>query len=192
MEDDSQKGNGKVMLFSNFDDKFYDIIDNEEIENDIDLNEKFLSYHLGIPVEELPFLEKIELRVDTSSHNLQTIGEILPSLDYLRLNDSIIKCFRDVGTSFKNVRVLQIARCELKEIQGILAFEFLEELYMSYNEVSDLFDIGFLEHLQVIDLEGNNVKDLDQIYYLQRCPKLTEVNLKSNPVAKEISYYQRI
>ena len=58
------------MLFSNFDDKFYDIIDNEEIENDTELNEKFLSYHLNIPIEELPFLEKIELRVDTSQHNL--------------------------------------------------------------------------------------------------------------------------
>lgn len=37
------------MLFSNFEEKFLEIIDNEEIENDIELNEKFLSYHLGIP-----------------------------------------------------------------------------------------------------------------------------------------------
>lgn len=96
----------------------------------------------------------------------------MPSLDYLRLSDSIIKCFRDLGTSFKNVRVLQIARCELKEIQGLLAFEYLEELYISYNEIEDLFDIGFLEHLQVVDLEGNNVKNIDQLFYLKRCPKL--------------------
>lgn len=64
----------------------------------------------------MPFLEKIELRVDTTYHNLQAIGEILQSLENLRMNDSIIKCFRDIGTSFKNVRVLQIARCELKEV----------------------------------------------------------------------------
>jgi hypothetical protein len=50
-------------------------------------------------------------------------GEILFNLESLRLSDSIIKCFRDIGTSFKKVKVLYLARCELKEIQGILAFE---------------------------------------------------------------------
>ena len=77
------------------------------------------------------------------------------------MNDSIIKCFRDIGTSFKFVRVLHLARCELKEVQGIQAFEQLEELYISYNDIDELFDIGFLEHLTVLDLEGNNIKSLD-------------------------------
>lgn len=70
-----------------------------------------------------------------------------------------------------------------------------------------MFDIGFLEQLEILDFEGNNVKDLDQLYYLRRCPKLTHVNLKHNPVQlgqsigatpgadikqKQIEYYQRI
>ena len=108
------------------------------------------------------------------------------------MNDSIIKCFRDIGTSFKFVRVLHLARCELKEVQGIQAFEQLEELYISYNDIDELFDIGFLEHLTVLDLEGNNIKSLDQLYYLKRCPSLTDVNLKYNPVANEVAYYQKI
>lgn len=95
----------------------------------------------------MALLPKIELRVDTRMHNLQVTGEILSSLEFLKLNDSIISSFRDIGTSFKSVRVLNIARCELKEVQGIQAFEQLEELYIGYNEVSELFDIGFLEHL---------------------------------------------
>lgn len=77
------------------------------------------------------------------------------------MNDSIIRCFRDIGTNFKFVRVLWLARCELKELQGILAFEHLEELYVSYNFIDELFDIGFLEHLTVLDIEGNNIKSLD-------------------------------
>lgn len=90
----------------------------------IDLNEKFLCLCLGgIDVAELAYMTKIELRVDTSCHNLQVTGEILPSLDLLKLNDSVIRCFRDIGTSFKNVRVLHIARCEIREVQGIQAFE---------------------------------------------------------------------
>lgn len=83
----------------------------------VDLNEKFLSLALGgIEIAELALLTKIELRVDTSCHNLQVTGEILPSLDLLKLNDSVIRCFRDIGTSFKNVRVLHIARCEIREV----------------------------------------------------------------------------
>jgi len=66
--------------------------------------------------EDLSRLSKIELRVDTSCHNLQVTGEILSSLEYLKMYDSIIKCFRDIGTSFKFVRILHLARCELKEV----------------------------------------------------------------------------
>lgn len=106
----------------------------------------------------------------------------MSSLEYLKLNDSIIPTFRDIGTSFKNVRVLHLGRCELKEVQGIQAFEQLEELYISYNEIDELFDIGFIEHLTVLDLEGNNIKDFDQLYYLKRCRNLTHVNMKYNPV----------
>jgi hypothetical protein len=87
------------------------------VEDVVDLNEKFLSMALGgIEIAELALLTKIELRVDTSCHNLQVTGEILPSLDLLKLNDSVIRCFRDIGTSFKNVRVLHIARCEIREV----------------------------------------------------------------------------
>ena len=63
---------------------------------------------------------------------------------------------------------------------------------MSYNYVEDLFDIGFLEYLQVLDMEGNNVKSLDQIYYLSRCHYLTDITLKYNPVAKESNYYAKM
>lgn len=114
------------------------------------------------------------------------------SLEYLKMSDSIIKCFRDIGSSFKFVRVLHLARCELREVQGIQAFQHLEELYLGFNEVSELFDIGFLEHLAVLDLEGNCVRSLDQLYYLRRCAQLTDLNLRGNPVQAEVAYHQRI
>ena len=160
----------------------FEIIEGEEVEDVIDLNEKFLVQQLGcIDSADLALLSKIEMRVDTRFHNLQVTGEILSSLEHLKLNDSIIPTFRDIGTSFKNVRVLHLGRCELKEVQGIQAFEQLEELYISY-EIDELFDIGFIEHLAVLDFEGNNVKDFDQLYYLKRCRNLTHVNMKYKPV----------
>jgi len=155
----------------------------------MDLNEKFLSMALGgVEVHELATLLKIELRVDTSCHNLQVTGEILTSLEYLKLNDSVIRCFRDIGTSFKNVKVLHIARCEISEVQGIQAFESLEELYVSFNQIGDLFDISFLENLRVLDLEGNNVKEIGQMNYLRRLTKLVDVNFKHNPIEASSDY----
>lgn len=163
--------------------KFFDILENEEVEDVVDLNEKFLSQQLGVEQDELALLPKIELRVDTRFHNLQVTGEILSSLEHFKLSDSIIQNFRDIGTSFKNVRVLNIARCELKDVNGMQAFAQLEELYIGYNDLDELFDIGFLEHLQVLDFEGNNLKDLDQLYYLRRNRHMINLNLKLNPVA---------
>ena len=40
------------------------------MEDAIELNEKFLSLHLGVKSEDLSKLSKIEMRVDTSCHNL--------------------------------------------------------------------------------------------------------------------------
>lgn len=150
------------MALTNMQDQFMEIMNTEQVEDVIDLNEKFLTMALGgIEVRDLALLPKLELRVDTTCHSLQITGEILPSLEYLKLNDSIVRSFRDLGTSFKNVRVLHIARCELKEVQGIQAFEQLEELYISYNNIEEVFDVSWAQHLQVLDFEGNNVSAVD-------------------------------
>lgn len=80
------------------------ILETEGVEDVIDLNEKFLCLALGgLNPSELTTLHKIELRVDTSCHNLQVTGELLPNLDLLKLNDSVVRCFRDIGTSFRNI-----------------------------------------------------------------------------------------
>ena len=189
-EDDTASVPRDIGMLTNFQERFEEILENEEVEDALELNERFLSLHLG--VKNLSTLTKIEMRVDTSCHNLQTMGEILCSLEYLKMSDSIIKCFRDIGSSFKFVRVLHLARCELREVQGIQAFQHLEELYLGFNEVTELFDIGFLEHLAVLDLEGNCVRSLDQLYYLRRCAQLTDLNLRGNPVQAEVAYHQRI
>ena len=182
-----------AMALTNMQDQFMEIMNNEQVEDIIDLNEKFLAMALGgIEVSELALLPKLELRVDTTCHSLQVTGEILPSLEYLKLNDSIVRSFRDLGTSFKNVRVLHIARCEIKEVQGIQAFEQLEELYISYNAIEELFDVSWAEHLQILDFEGNNVKEVEQLKYLRRMHRLEDVNFRHNPVVKESEYYQKL
>ena len=61
---------GGGAMLTDFQERFEEIIENEEVEDAIELNEKFLSQHLSVNVEDLSKLTKIELRVDTSCHNL--------------------------------------------------------------------------------------------------------------------------
>jgi hypothetical protein len=70
-EDIDMQNNGGALMFTDMQDKFLEIIDPEEVEDVIDLNEKFLSMALGgIEVTELAMLTKLELRVDTQCHSL--------------------------------------------------------------------------------------------------------------------------
>ncbi|KAI5156341.1 Leucine-Rich Repeat-Containing Protein 56 [Manis pentadactyla] len=55
----------------------------------------------------------------------------------------------------------------------------LLELYVSYDDISDLSP---LEQLEVLDLEGNSVEGLGQLRYLQLCPRLATLTLQGNLV----------
>lgn len=59
---------------------------------------------------------------------------------------------------------------------------FSQELYVAYNNVSDLSQVCMLEQLELVDLEGNDVDDLVQVQYLGLCGKLKILTLEGNPV----------
>lgn len=69
--EDVQRSDQEFLMIANIRDQFFEILEQQEVEDVIDLNEKFLCMALGgIEVSELALLPKIELRVDTCSHNL--------------------------------------------------------------------------------------------------------------------------
>ncbi|VTJ61122.1 Hypothetical predicted protein [Marmota monax] len=88
----------------------------------------------------------------------------------------------DLGTSLSHLQVLWLARCGLTDLDGIGSFPVLKELYVSYNDISDLSPLCLLEQLEVLDLEGNSVEDLGQVCSLRLCPQLTTLTLEGNPV----------
>lgn len=57
-----------------------------------------------------------------------------------------------------------------------------QELYLAYNSISQLSQVGVLENLQLLDLEGNDVEDLVQVQFLGLCEKLQTLILEGNPV----------
>ena len=60
----------------------------------------------------------------------------------------------------------------------------LEELYASYNYISDIYDLSYSDNLTVLDLEGNLIATVEQLRSLRNLPYLESVNIKGNPILK--------
>ena len=44
----------------------------------------------------------------------------------------------------------------------------------------------------MLDLEGNEISEVEQLKYLRRMPNLSDVNFRGNPVTKDPEYYTKI
>ncbi|KAL4005978.1 hypothetical protein ACER0C_005691 [Sarotherodon galilaeus] len=132
--------------------------------------------------QDLSNVTSLEICVDTQENTLGNFGVYLPGLVQLKMNNSRILSVRDLGTTISQLQVLWMSRCCLQDLDGITTFCAVTELYLSYNNVSDLSQVGMLENLQLLDLEGNDVDDLVQVQYLSLCSKLERLTLEGNPV----------
>ena len=47
-----------------------------------------------------------------------------------------------------------MARSGVEDIDGISSMTGLKELYLAYNEITDISPISMVENLQILDLEG--------------------------------------
>nr|XP_031304228.1 leucine-rich repeat-containing protein 56 isoform X2 [Camelus dromedarius] len=140
------------------------------------------THHALAQADDLGLVSRLELRVNTRENSLGNFGVHLPNLSQLKLNGSCLGSLRDLGTSLGRLQVLWLARCGLADLDGVSSFPALKELYVSYNDISDLSPLCLLEQLEVLDLEGNCVEDPGQLCYLQLCPRLATLTLEGNPV----------
>lgn len=81
--------------------------------------------------------------------------------DHVSYNISIffhlIQCVyfdRDLGSSFPLLRILWMPRCNLEDLDGVTAMVNLKELYLAYNDITDLSPLSLMTQLQILDLEG--------------------------------------
>ena len=174
-------------IFENFDDFVKEMIDKEiEINSESDLYLQLLSRYLNESLFDVALSTKLKLIADTTNQTLQPFGEALKNLRELCLDNSVIASILDVGTSFRNLRILKIERVGLKELTGLAMFPSLEEFYAPYNYVQDLSNIEFLENLQILDMEANYIADIDQLSYIPE--NVTEVNFNNNKITEDLNY----
>nr|XP_056707685.1 leucine-rich repeat-containing protein 56 [Euleptes europaea] len=131
-------------------------------------------------LDDLRQVRALEMRVDTRENSLGNFGAYLPNLKQLKLNNSVLTSVRDLGTVLPHLQVLWMTRCGLSDLDGISSCCSLKELYVAYNNIADLSPLSLLEHLEILDLEGNSIEDLGQVQYLGLCTKLTTLTMEGN------------
>ncbi|KAI8851207.1 hypothetical protein BC829DRAFT_128841 [Chytridium lagenaria] len=132
--------------------------------------------------ENLGKVTVFETEVDVRKTSLSHLGKSLPNLQRLKLRNGYVPSIRDLGCGYDFLSVLWITRCQLTELDGIGSIGTLKELYLSYNEVEDLSSLGMLDCLEILDLEGNNISDINQIDHLSLCTSLQSLTLEGNPI----------
>ena len=112
-----------VDIFQNFDDFVRGLIERgEDVESETDLYLRLLKEYLNEDVETIKEYKKIDIVADTSNLSLQAFGSALSQLLELKLNGSVIRSIRDIGTTFKSLKVLWVSRVGLKDLSGIIPF----------------------------------------------------------------------
>ena len=172
-------------LFKNFSNFMRQIIDSENdkfLNGDINVIDYVLAKYLKMNITDLKNLQKLTIRINGCYGLLNQFGQRLVNLKFLKLNDSFIQSIDDLGSNFKNLKVLQINNCKLKDLTGIICFEQLEILEAKNNEISDLIELEMSSSIKKLNLENNLVENEENIYFLSSLEDLEYINLLGNPI----------
>lgn len=165
------------------------ILDNE-YDPDIDDTESIFNYSGEKNFKQIKTLEAF---ADTTEMSLTFVGDFFPNLQKLRLNNSIIPSMRDISSSLVNLRFLSLAHCKLTNLDGIATISpRLEELYLAFNKITDIYELMSLNRLKVLDIEHNRIPDVDSVSFLNACQKLKALTLIGNPCSNSKTYRKDI
>ena len=172
-------------LFKNFSNFMRQIIDSENdkfLNGDINVIDYVLAKYLKMNITDIQKLQKLTIRINGSYGLLNQFGQRLTNLKFLKLNDSFIQSIEDLGSNFKNLKILQINNCKLKDLTGIICFEQLEILEAKNNEISDLIELEMSSSIKKLNLENNLIENEENIYFLSSLDNLEYINLLGNPI----------
>ena len=181
-------------ILKNFSVLFKQIVLNENknfLEGDVNMIEYLISKHSKININNVCKLIKLNLKINSEFNLLNQFGERLPILKELKLTNSVIPSIEDLGSNFKNLVVLIMDNCYLKDLSGIICFENLEEFSAKNNRIYDLFASDTI-YLKISLYKNNKVEDLENITFLSGLENLHTLILKDNPIANNTQYLENL
>lgn len=174
-----------------------DVVYDQEVTGDITLEEfedPFSDENMMklTGMKDFAQVTRLEIEVNTTEQPLSVLGSKLPSLLELKLDNSVLESFRDLGTNLKMLKILWLSCSGVKDLEGMGALISLEKLYIASNEITDITPLALHENLRVVDLQSNLIRDVKQVQNLRNCPSLTSLNLISNPMTMGPSFRRMV
>jgi hypothetical protein len=117
----SSRINEKDNLIKNFSHFMKQIIETKNetfLSGDVKVVEYIIAKYLNIDIAEVKEIEKLSIKINSDFSLLNQFGENMLNLRELKLNHSHISSISDIGTSFKNIKVLQVNDCNLVDLSG--------------------------------------------------------------------------
>ena len=107
-----------IKNFSSFVKQIIDTENEKFLNGEINLIEYIISKYTNVNIHNLNDLEKLSLKINAEFGLLNQFGHKLPILKELRLNGSNIISISSIGTEFRNLKILQVNNCNVKDLSG--------------------------------------------------------------------------
>lgn len=91
-------------------------------------------------------------------------------------------------TGLKNLKILSLGRNVIKKIEKLDDLgDTLEELWMSYNQISALEGLHAMTNLTTLYMSNNNLKNFAELEKIASLPNLRDVLFVGNPMYEGLS-----
>ncbi|XP_023710088.1 cilia- and flagella-associated protein 410 isoform X2 [Cryptotermes secundus] len=104
-----------------------------------------------------------------------------------RLTEEMVLA-RTKTSDLSSIRTLNFWGRELLDVSLIRGMHNVEVLSLSVNKIASLSDFQYCRNLQELYMRRNNIRELNQILYLQDLPRLKILWLEENPCAQADQY----
>lgn len=114
------------------------------------IDENYLTEVLG-PTVDLHRVDYLSLTVNSTTQSFFDLPDLLPALQHLVLDNSMIGSIRDLGIGLRCLISLSLCNCGLYDLDGIGVLATLQELNLTDNYLTEVTPLAMHDHLQVLN-----------------------------------------
>jgi len=133
---------------------------------------------------------KLFIKGNANLANLTLIGQAGPVVE-LNIENCRNITLQGIEELKDTLKILRIADCDLKTLEGIQGLAVIEELIVAGNQLSLLEPLEKITTLKKIDISNNKIESSLQLFFLMKCTQLDSFIAFGNKMTEEKEYEDR-